>query len=87
MTHYIFLIPESHLWTCWQCLLDVMKHTIIVVDSKKYHVSMKTPFSDVKKTKLWPSVALQIWLVIYFYYQQEICGLTGKVCLMFLTVH
>jgi len=32
---------------------------------------------DLRLIYLWAFVALQIWLVIYQYYQKWICGVTG----------
>jgi len=40
---------------------------------------------DLRFIQLWPSAALQIWIVIHLYYQQSACALTGDVCLAFTT--
>jgi len=77
-----------YLWSDWWCLLHVSSQSIIIHTFNMILVNGK-PFSRSQKhlrtAYLWSSVALEIWLAIYFNHQKSTCGLPGYVCSKFQT--
>jgi len=69
---------KSNLWTDQWCLLGVYNQTIVV---NMVLVNGKTFCRCQKDHSAFSSLTLQIWLVVYFCYQQSACGLTGDILL------
>jgi len=83
---YVFISPKMTLWSDWWCILgvssqsfDVFTFNMLLLNEKSFFRSPK----DLRLVYLWASVALEIWLVMYLYHQNWICGVTGGVFLWF----
>jgi len=74
---YTVLSPKINLWSDWWCLLGVSNQTIVILVFNMLLVKIKSFFRSQKGLRLiyfWSSVALWIWLVIYFKQKNNLCS-------------
>jgi len=85
MIAYIFISPKMNLWSDWGCFLPVSSQIFVIFNFDMLLLNEKSFFRNQKDFRLiyfWASVALE-WLVVYFYHQKWIFGVTSDVSLLF----
>ena len=81
MAGYVYISPKMNLWSDWWCFFavssqsfDIFTFNMLWLNGRSFFRSQK----DLRLIYLWASEALEIWLVVmYLYYQNLICGVTG----------